>query len=105
MSGDDEVAVLSLAAFILHTFTCLAPGLVNVISSFGDDIVTLARVIWNISMSFKRGKAEFRNGETENYGYVSRGTRDPGPGTTKDCASEGQQCLCGLPGSPPLPVP
>jgi hypothetical protein len=76
MSGDDEVAVLSLAAFVLHTFTCLAPGLVNVVSRFGDDIVTLARVFWNIPMSFKRGKTEFRNGETEKYGHVSRGTRN-----------------------------
>jgi hypothetical protein len=76
VSGDDEVAVHILAAFILHAHPCLAPGLVNVIRLFGDVTITLARMFWNIPMSYNLGKNESRKRETEKYGHECRGTRN-----------------------------
>jgi hypothetical protein len=72
VSGD-EVSVLILAAFVLHAYTRLAPGLVDIISRFSDYAVTLARVFWNNPMGFEMDKS--LNREIETYGHESPGTK------------------------------
>jgi hypothetical protein len=62
ISSDEEVAVLGLAAFVLHTCPFLDPSFVNVISLVGHVVVTLARIFWNMTLNCKLKETGSRDG-------------------------------------------